>query len=105
MNVIFKQWNCRVIVSKYLKGGFPAIYLVDADNEEPIATATVNLIEYGIEPEPNHCYLKDYSENRGIVEILAGAGAVIPIQQIRLGNLTATLCKLSPQLIEQLEKL
>jgi hypothetical protein len=105
MNIIFKQWNCRVIVSKYLKGGFPAIYLVDANNGEQIAKATVNLIDYGIEPEPNHCYLKDYSENQGIVEILAGARVVIPIQQIRFGNLTATLCKLSPQLIEQLEKL
>ena len=105
MNIIFKQWNCRVIVSKYLKGGFPAIYLVDANNGEQIAKAPVNLIDYGIEPEPNHCYLKDYSENQGIVEILAGARVVIPIQQIRFGNLTATLCKLSPQLIEQLEKL
>ena len=105
MNIIFKQWNCRVIVSKYLKGGFPAIYLVDANNGEQIAKATVNLIDYGIEPEPNHCYLKDYSENQGIVEILAGARVVIPIQQIRFGNLTATLCKLSPQLIEELEKL
>jgi hypothetical protein len=107
MNIIFKQWNCRVIVSKYLKGGFPAIHLVDADNGEPIATATVNLIDYGIEPEPNHCYLKDYSENQGIVEVLAGAGVVIPIQQIRFGthNATATLCKLSPQLIEELEEL
>ncbi|MBE9071226.1 hypothetical protein [Microcystis sp. LEGE 08355] len=105
MNIIFKQWNCLVIVSKYLKGGFPAIYLIDANNGEQIAKATVNLIDYGIEPEPNHCYLKDYSENQGIVEILAGARVVIPIQQIRFGNLTATLCKLSPQLIEELEEL
>ncbi|MCZ8057186.1 MAG: hypothetical protein O9329_21105 [Microcystis sp. LE19-12.2C] len=51
--------------------------------------------------------MKDYSENRGIIEVLAGAGVVIPIQQIRFGthNATATLCKLSPQLIEELEEL
>jgi hypothetical protein len=107
MNVTFRQWNCKLIVSKYASGGFPAIHLVDASDGEPIATATVNLIAYGIEPAPHHCYLKDYAENEGIVESLARAGAVIPVQQIRFGayNATATLCKLSSQLSEELEKL
>ena len=107
MKVKFRYWNCTIKISKYLHGGFPAIHLINPETKETIATATVNLIDYGIIPPEHHCYLKDYAENYGIVQILTEAGAVIPVRQINFGisNYTATLCQLSPQLIEQFQNL
>ncbi|MDV3002450.1 MAG: hypothetical protein N5P05_004105 (plasmid) [Chroococcopsis gigantea SAG 12.99] len=104
MNISFKYWTCRIVVTKYAQNGSIAINLVDAINGSPITTATVNLSPYGLVPEPNQCYIKDYAENEGILKSLVMAGAVIPVKIVRFGPYSspAVLCKLSPKLIEEL---
>jgi hypothetical protein len=41
---------------------------------EPMAVATTNLVDE--EVGPNQAFIKDYSENSGILEVLSAAGIV-----------------------------
>ena len=45
--------------------------------EGPLATATVNLEDYGIRPSaPDNIIVKDYGENEGMVKLLQDAGVI-----------------------------
>ena len=102
--VQFKHYTCRLVIDRYVHGGFPSLRLIDAQDGSPIATATINLIDYNLAPPLNHCYIKEHSENQGMVEALVNANVVTPVKQIHFGSYqtTATLCQLSPHLVEQL---
>lgn len=86
----FKEWNCEVVKAKY-GNGRTAIRLVDADNGEPIATATVNIPEI---PLPkNEVIIKDYSENEGILDALINAGIVeLTGRRIKGGYVDMPIC-------------
>jgi len=68
--VKFMSWDCNVTVTKYLNGN-TALELWD--EEGPVATATVNM---GDKLPKDQAYIKDYSENEGMLEALADAGIV-----------------------------
>lgn len=68
--VKFKKYTCRLVLTRYTYGGFPCLELIDVEDGSPVATATVNLIDYQIAPPPNHCYIKDYSENQGMINLI-----------------------------------
>jgi hypothetical protein len=76
MKVKFKNWKCNIKTGFY-KNGFKAITLIDAKDGDAIAVATVNLET----PEAkvtskDHVYIKDYSENTGMVVALKEAGVI-----------------------------
>ena len=71
--VTFRNWTCRVVEHKY-PNGRTALHLVDAQTEEPIATATVNLPQTPL--SPGEILLKGWSENTGLPEALEEAGIV-----------------------------
>jgi hypothetical protein len=72
--VKFKQWRCIVEQYNYRDNNRTALELVDSITGEPIATATVNLPRFML--EPNEVIIKDYSENEGMYQALYEAGII-----------------------------
>lgn len=72
--VQFKQWPCVVRFARYANNGRLAIQLVHARNGNLVATATINLPEISL--AHNEVIIKDYSENKGMLEALVSAGIV-----------------------------
>ena len=104
MNVVnavkFNVWNCEVIKKQY-QNGRVALQLIaiadDMDNDvykgEPIAMATVNLPE--VELADGEVFIKDYSENEGMLEALENAGVVkFTGQYVKSGFVIIPICKL-----------
>ena len=73
--VRFRDWDCVVEKSRY-GNGRPALILNDAHNGEMIAVATVNLPH--ADAGPNDVFIKDYSENEGMLKALTDAGVITP---------------------------
>ena len=71
--VKFKEWVCIPQFDFYLNGRL-AIRLVDANNGEDVAMATVNVQDYDL--PPNEVIVKDYSENEGMCNALVEAGLI-----------------------------
>jgi hypothetical protein len=69
----FREWLCEIRKSTYYNGR-TALTLVDSKTGDSIAYATVNLPDEFL--EPNQVFIKDYSENRGMLEALEKAGIV-----------------------------
>lgn len=81
--VKFRNWECDVLMAQYANGR-PAIQLMDANDGDPIATATLNLPPE--ECPPGCAYIKTYSENEGMLESLMDAGIVsAPIGWVKTG--------------------
>jgi hypothetical protein len=100
--VRFRNYSCRVTLSRYQYGDTPCIHLISTTDGSPVATATVNLIDYGLLPPQNACFVKDYAENQGILEALIAAEVVKPLGQvINFGpyDCQAHLCEISADLL------
>ena len=80
----FKSWICKPIFSKYIANGSLCIRLVDHITNEPIATVTVYL---STSPPKGCIWIKNYSENRGMIIALIKAGVIysIPSTTIKSG--------------------
>ena len=74
MEVRFKQYSCIAKLGMYGNKRL-AIQLIDKHNGEPIATASVNLVHEEVVPE-NSMFIKDYSENEGMVDALLRANII-----------------------------
>lgn len=70
---MFKQWLCAIDKRTYANGRV-ALQLIDAEDGCPIATATVNLPDEQVAPDET--FIKDYSENAGMLEALLKAGII-----------------------------
>lgn len=72
--VFFYGEECDLVVGRYAQGGRIRLDL-RCDTGEPMATCTVNLPHVDI---PEGCaFIKDYSENEGMVEALKEAGVIV----------------------------
>jgi hypothetical protein len=71
--VHFRQWDCVIEKLKY-GNGRPAIILNDGRTGEQVAVATVNLPN--VEAGRNEVFIKNYSENEGMLDALQAAGVV-----------------------------
>ena len=82
--------NCRIIKDTYANGG---ICLMLVDEEGPIATCTINVPE--VKLGNNEVIIKDYSENKGILNFLVTNGIVEkPAQAVRISPwVVAPICK------------
>lgn len=91
--VKYKDWNCNLHKSYYEHGKRVALCLIDAVDGEPVSTCTVNLPD-----EPlgdGEVFIKDYSENEGMVEFLVKEGIVeLTGREIRSGYASIPICKL-----------
>ena len=90
--VKFKTWNTVTKFACY-ENGRPAILLVDANDESPIATASVNLPDINL--AEGLIAIKDYAENEGMLNALMDAGIVSPpVAYIPTGFVTVPVCRL-----------
>lgn len=72
------------------------IYLVDPQIGDRVATATVNMPTEDLKFP--HVFIKNYSENQGMLESLQKAGIISePLGAVRLPFALAYLCRLTPQ--------
>ena len=93
--VKFKKWNCIVEKKQYINGRI-ALMLTDEETGEPVATASVNIEEYRMSDrsKKDHTFIKDYSENEGMLEALIKAGIVEHTGlQFPIGFVKASLVK------------
>lgn len=92
MKVKFREWECDLNFSHY-ENGRVAIRLIDANDGEPVATATTNVPEEDL--GPNEVFIKDYSENAGMLAALQAAGAVEPTgRSVDTGFVSIPVCRL-----------
>jgi len=77
MKVKFKIWDCVAMPLRY-GNGRKAIELVDHITSEPIAVATVNIVDQE-STSWNHVFIKDYSENEGMEYALYKAGIITEV--------------------------
>jgi len=102
--VQFKQWNCQLKFEKYANNNRVCISLFNADpmieddiewpaGTVPIATATVNISDVTLVED--EVIIKDYSENKGMLNVLVEAGIVSkPDRYIKSGFVECPVCKL-----------
>lgn len=103
--VRFKQWDCIVQKRQY-GNGRPALQLIDAEDGSPVAWATVNLPD--LPAGPNQVFIKDYSENEGMLAALVAAGVVKPTgESVRSRFVEMPVCELQPPFreVSQVDKL
>ena len=88
-----KLFECQCEVLKMAYGnGRAAIQLSDPETSEPICTASVNVPDIDV-PE-GHTFIKNYSENEGVLEELIEHCIIEkPIQMISNGFVDIPLCK------------
>lgn len=67
--------SCDATVSynRYADGVTPALQVTDSETGEPLLTASVALDQ---PPREGHVFIKDWSENAGVLEALQSAGIV-----------------------------
>ena len=84
--------DCQVKVSKY--DNFRTALRLVTLSGEPMCTATVNLPDRDL--EINEVFIKDYSENEGVLGALQIAGVVNVIEHFWVGpyNSACARCKL-----------
>ncbi len=73
MTYKFKDWNVKVEKARYRNKRI-ALRLIDVDYGLPVATATINLPEQPCEPD--EAYIKNWSENDGVLDFLLVNGIV-----------------------------
>lgn len=89
--VTFLEWTCDVYLTKY-DNGQNALLLQDAEDNSPIATASVAL---DIPQSPDEVFIKDYSENAGILDLLIKAGIIsTPVNYENSGFVVIPVCTL-----------
>lgn len=88
--VHFKEWDCSLRFGQYANGNI-AIMLDDIRDGLPVATATVNP---NVTLNPEYVAIKDYSENKGMLNALIDANIIEPEDEIPLGYASCHICKL-----------
>jgi hypothetical protein len=73
--VKFLGEECSIEVAKY--GNGRTAILLQCQNGEPMATATINLPDESL--KKGEAFIKDYSENEGMLEALREAGIVTEV--------------------------
>jgi len=97
MNVKFKRFKCVAIGHKYNNNGEKAIELIDQEDHDSVAFATVNMPQEHLMND--EVFIKDYSENKGMVEALVEAGIIEeePIRSAVSGFVTINAYKLTKE--------
>ena len=92
--VTFMDWKCNPKAARYTNGGRRALALYDVVDGEPVATVTVNLPEDSCDED--EIFVKDYSENTGMVTALLDAKLVErPHRYVRSGFVSVPVCRLN----------
>lgn len=86
--------DATVVYSRYVDGVSPAIQVYDTDTGEALCTASVALDE---PPREGHVFIKNWSENAGVLEGLQKAGVIGEVtREVPSGFVMAKECRLIP---------
>lgn len=93
IKVKFKQWDCVIKAARYHSNNRTALTLYDAEDFQVVAVATINLPDMPLQDD--EVYIKDYSENEGMVKALRKAGVISkPIGYVNVEYVKIPKCKL-----------
>ena len=100
MTVKFKQWDCTLVASYYATENRKALMLIDINDGEMVVVPTVNMSDYPC--EENQVYIKNYSENKGILQILIDNELILPTPVNIIGSqfVKIPLMELTPKAME-----
>ncbi|MEI8194279.1 MAG: hypothetical protein WCI73_00055 [Phycisphaerae bacterium] len=92
VKVKFREWDCVLKELRYTNGR-TALTLLDAQTRDSVACATVNLPDRAL--GPNEVFIKDWSENEGMLTALEAAGVVRPTgEMVQSGFVAIPKCEL-----------
>jgi len=92
VTVKFGKWTCEVMKGQYENGRI-VLVLYDVKDFEEIAVATTNIPEVPLEPD--EAFIKDYSENEGMMDCLVKAGIAEPTEiTVRTGFVIVRAAKI-----------
>lgn len=101
LKIRFKEWDCLLGIDTYAISERIALLLVDAEDYEPIATATVNIPEVNL--AEGEIIIKNYSENEGMVDALVKANVIHPTNRlVPCGYTVADVCKFTDKFYNML---
>ncbi len=97
----FKNWKCHVVPSFYANGRKALMLHEDGSL---CATATVNVVAHSC--EDNCVYIKDYSENEGMVDALVESGLIKPqaVHFVSSGYVTIGMYELTKKTLDLFDK-
>lgn len=91
--VMFKDWECDIVITRYTNNGRTALELRDHYTQEKITQATTNLTDYPLESD--EVIIKNYSENDGMLIALQAHNIVGPVLRMAsTGFVECPVCKL-----------
>ena len=90
----FLDFKCVVDTNNTYSNGAVAIQLFEEDSGEPVAVATINVMQGLIEKD--EVVIKNYSENEGILDVMVEAEVISkPLRYIQISDFVkAPVCKL-----------
>lgn len=90
-----KSTVVRIELGRYGNGRI-AINLIDVNDNQPYATATTNIPDALL--LDNEVFVKDYSENEGVLEFLTTNNIVVPTDKwVTTGHVDVQVCVLNPE--------
>lgn len=91
--IMFKDWECDILISHYLNSGNTSLELRDHNTHEKITNATTNIPGYYLEPD--EVVIKNHSENDGMLLALQAHNIVGPVlRTVSTGFVECPVCKL-----------
>lgn len=91
--IMFKNWECDIVISRYANNGRTALELRDHNTHEQITKATTNITNYPLEAD--EVIIKNYSENEGMLIALQAHNIVGPVLRMAsTGLVECPVCKL-----------
>jgi hypothetical protein len=101
VEVDFAGYHCQLLLDRYREGGL-CLRLVNMDEFDRIAIATACLPD---DPPPPGCiYIKDYSENQGMLQTLCHAGVITDTgERVSTGYTELAIARLAPRIEQQFQ--
>lgn len=95
VEVEFAGIPSKIVRTSYAHGGATAVLLVDAADESPVITASINVAGVSESLPEDHLVLKTYSEGEGLLEALEAAAIVQDTgKRVQTGFVTAPIVRL-----------
>jgi len=105
MDAPFCGSRCYLRFDKYTHGDGVRMELRDVDDHYPVATCTVNVPSADL--SPNEVFIKDYSENEGVLDYLVSEGVVDDRVEADMmsGQVIITAHRLTNEVLKYIEPL
>lgn len=98
-DVIGRTVKCHIDFQRYHNGRI-ALVIYKADTLEPYGKATINEPSFPLKPD--QVFIKDYAENKGILQSLIDAKIVIK-NESWIASKELVLCYLHPDIVEKIQ--